>query len=169
LDEITSDLQPDAITLTLTRGNPIDATLKEVDLNRYREAARRVVEYRRSHLLTDHWVDRLVVAKEEETYRLVQEASGATGRISPCYGGELIGILSETGKVYLCETLDRSMGNVRDFDCDLGALWEASEAVEARRFQKELGCQCTYECAMSVNTLFNPRRALRIAKNSLSV
>ena len=37
---------------------------------------------------------------------------------------------------------------------------------EARSYQQELGCQCTYECAMSVNTLFNPRRAARILWNS---
>ena len=83
------------------------------------------------------------------------------------YAGVLIGILRETGEVYLFETLDQRMGNVRDFDCDFGELWKAAQARQARRYQKELGCQCTYECAMSVNTLFQPRRALRIAANSI--
>ena len=164
---VSETLQPDAITITLTRGDPIDPSLKEVDLDRYHRFAQRVIEYRRAHRMTNGWVDRLVVAKEEETYRLIRQASGAQHRVSPCFGGELIAILSETGEVYPCEILDQSMGNVRNFDCDLAQLWQAAEAAQARRYQKELGCQCTYECAMSVNTLFNPRRAARILKNAL--
>ncbi len=164
---VAEDLQPDAITITLTRGNPIDPSLKEVDLGRYKEFADQVIGYRTAHRLTNSWTDRLVIAKERETYRLIGEAAGATSRISPCYAGELIGILSEIGEVYVCETLDKSMGNVRDFDCDLARLWAANQAQEARRYQRELGCQCTYECAMSVNSLFNPRRAARVLWNSL--
>ncbi|HSR53234.1 MAG TPA: radical SAM protein [Acidobacteriota bacterium] len=164
---VDQELRPDAITITLTRGNPIDGSLKEVDLGRYRDFARRVIRYRRENRLTDSWMDRIVIAKEEETYRLIDEAAEAQTRISPCYGGELIGILSETGKVYVCETLDKEMGNVRDFDCDFADLWRSPQAEKARRYQKDLACQCTYECAMSVNTLFNPRRALRILYNAV--
>lgn len=161
------DLQPDAITITLVRGHPIDESLKSVNLNRYQEFSRKVVAYRRAHCLTDGWSDRLVIAKEEETYRLIGEAAQASSRISPCYAGELIGVLSETGEVNLCETLDRSMGNVRSFNCDLAALWKARAAQSARKYQKDLGCQCTYECAMSVNVAFQPRRAWRILRRSL--
>ncbi len=165
---VDEELRPDAITITLTRGNPIDSSLKEVDLEIYREFSQRVIRYRKAHRLTDSWTDRLVIAKEEETYRLIRQAAEAKRRISPCYGGELIAILSETGKVYLCETLDKEMGNVRDFDCDFARLWRSTGAEEGRRYQKKLGCQCTYECAMSVNTLFNPKRAMRILINSLA-
>lgn len=164
---VEEELQPDAVTITLVRGNPLDPRLKNVDLDLYHDFSRRVIAYRRAHRLTDGWTDRLVIAKEEETYRLIGEAAKATQRISPCYGGELIAVLSETGEVYPCETLDKSMGNVREFDCDLARLWNGRLAEEGRAYQKALGCQCTYECAMSVNTLFNPRRALRIFKRSL--
>lgn len=167
LDFLEKELRPDAVTITLARGEPIDGELKKVDLDRYRHFARRVVDYRRRHRLTDRGSDRLVIAKEEETYRLVSEAASASSRIAPCYAGELIGILSETGEVRLCETLDRSMGNVRDFDSDFAALWNSAGAREATRYQKRLGCQCTYECAMSVNTLFSPLRASRILLSSL--
>ena len=165
---VAEKLQPDAITITLTRGNPIDPSLKDVDLERYRSFSKKVIDYRRAHRLSNRLSDRLVISKEEETYRLISEAAGADHRVSPCYGGELIGILSETGEVFVCETLDKSMGNVREFDSDFAALWSSRVARQARDYQKELGCQCTYECAMSVNTLFNPRRAARILWNSLS-
>lgn len=164
---ITHDLKPDAITITLTRGNPMDASLKEVDLDTYRAFSEKVIAYRRKHRISQGLSDSIVIAKEEETYRLINEAAGETRRISPCYAGELIGILSETGEVYVCETLNRSMGNVRDFDSDFAALWQGEKARAARRYQRELNCQCTYECAMSVNTLFNPKRSLRIAANAL--
>ena len=164
---VEGELQPDAVTITLVRGKPLDPSLKAVDLKIYHDFSRRVIAYRKAHRLTDGWTDRLVIAKEEETYRLIGEAAVADHRISPCYGGELIAVLSETGEVYLCETLNKSMGNVRNFGCDFAQLWNAELAHAGRRYQKELGCQCTYECAMSVNTLFNPRRAFRILKNSL--
>jgi MoaA/NifB/PqqE/SkfB family radical SAM enzyme len=167
LELIENELVPDAVTLTLARGNPMDPSLIEVDLDLYRRFSQKILDYRRRNRLTDGWIDRLVIAKEAETYRLVGEAAAATKRISPCYGGELIGIVSEVGEVYLCETLDRSMGNLREFDCDFARLWASKKAAEARRYQKQLGCQCTYECAMSVNTLFNPRRALRIATEAV--
>ena len=164
---VEEDLEPDAITITLTRGDPIDSSLKNVDLMKYQVFAERVIRYRKAHRMSDGWKDRLIIAKEEETYRLIGQAASATSRIAPCYGGELVGVLSETGEVYVCETLEKSMGNVRDFDCDFGALWGAQQARKARSYQKELGCQCTYECAMSVNTLFNPRKAARIFWNAL--
>jgi len=167
LSFVEDELHPDAITVTLARGNPMDPSLKEVDLDVYRRVAERVVEYRRRNRLTDGWADRLVISKEEETYQLIGEAAQATKRINPCFGGELIGILSETGEVFPCEILDQSMGNVRDFNCDFAALWRAHAAAEARKYQKKLSCQCTYECAMSVNTLFTPRRALRIGTRSI--
>lgn len=160
---LTEELQPDAVTITLARGNPMDASLKKVDTKIYREFSEKVIRYRRSRSLTNDWTDHLVISKEEETYRLINQAADASTRVSPCYAGELIGILNETGEVYVCETLDKSMGNIRDFDCDFGQLWCGAQADGARRYQKDLRCQCTYECAMSVNTLFNPARALRIA------
>ena len=164
---VEEELQPDAVTITLVRGDPIDASLKEVDLELYGSFSRRVIRYRRAHRLTEGWTDRLVIAKEQETYRLIEEAARADQRVSPCYGGELIGILSETGEVHVCETLKKSMGNVRDFDYDFAKLWRGQQAEAGRRYQNDLGCQCTYECAMSINTLFNPKRALRIAAGAL--
>jgi MoaA/NifB/PqqE/SkfB family radical SAM enzyme len=161
-DYLERELQPDAVTVTLARGKPLDPSLMEVDPEIYRRFSRRALRYRREHRLRDGWMDRLVIAKEAGVYRLVSEAAGAERRVSPCYAGELIGVLSETGEVYLCETLDRRMGNIRDFGGDLAALWRSARAEAARRFQNELGCQCTYECAMSVNALFNPRRGMRI-------
>ncbi len=164
---VERELRPDAVTITLVRGNPLDPGLKSVDLNRYLEFSRKVIEYRKTNRLTGGWIDRLVIAKEDETYRLIAKAAGATERISSCYGGELIAVLSETGEVYPCETLDKSMGNVRSFGCDLAKLWRAEEAQAGRLYQKQLGCQCTYECAMSINTLFNPKKACKIVYRAI--
>ncbi len=61
---VEEELQPDAVTITLVRGNPLDPTLKNVDMQVYREFARKVVIYRKDHLRTRRWSDRLVVAKE---------------------------------------------------------------------------------------------------------
>lgn len=165
--EVTLNLEPDAVTVTLVRGEPIGEELTAVDLDLYERFTAEVIAHRQAHPLTDGWTDRLVIAKEEATYRLVREAAAATRRIVPCYAGELLAVLRETGEVYPCETLDKPMGNVREFGGNLAELWKSPAASEVRRYQRELGCQCTYECAMGQNALFTPSRALRLLGRSL--
>jgi MoaA/NifB/PqqE/SkfB family radical SAM enzyme len=164
---ITQELTPDAVTVTLVRGEPVGEELTTVDLDLYERFTTEVIAHRRERPLTDGWTDRLVIAKEEATYGLVREAAGAGRRIAPCYAGELLAVLRETGEVYPCETLDKPMGNVREFGGDLADLWISPAAREVRRYQRNLGCQCTYECAMGLTALFTPSRALRLFGRSL--
>jgi MoaA/NifB/PqqE/SkfB family radical SAM enzyme len=164
--EVTLDLEPDAVTVTLVRGEPLGEELTTVDLDLYERFTAEVIDHRREYPLTDGWTDRLVIAKEEAVYGLVRKAAAAGRRIAPRYAGELLAVLRETGEVYPCETLDRTMGNVREFGGDLAELWMSPTAREVRRYQRELGCQCTYECAMGINALFTPGRALRLLGRS---
>ena len=44
---VSEELQPDAITITLVRGNPIDPSLKAVEMQRYLSISEAVIKYRR--------------------------------------------------------------------------------------------------------------------------
>jgi len=83
--------------------------------------------------------------------------------LSPCYAGQLSGVISETGDVYPCEILDRKIGNIRDYGGDFASLWRSTAAWEAYAYQRRLQCSCTYECALSVNVLFNRRQLVPLA------
>jgi len=163
LDFVEQELKPDAISLTLVRGEPMEPGLRSVDPELYRRVAERVVAYRKLHPRRGATYERMVVSKEEAVYRLVYRTMKANRRLSPCYAGQLSGVVSETGDVYPCEILDRKMGNIRDYGGDFAALWRSPAAWEAFAFQRRLQCSCTYECALSVNVRFNRRQRIPLA------
>ncbi|GAB4244904.1 MAG: hypothetical protein Kow00109_20930 [Acidobacteriota bacterium] len=153
LDFVEDELVPDAVTITLARGEPLDPELVAVSPDRYRRIADRVVSYRLARLRGARVTDRLLVAKEEGVYRRVEETAREGRRVADCFAGLLSAVISETGEVFPCEVLDRSMGNIRDFGGDFAALWRSQQARSVYDYQQRLRCHCTYECAMSVNVL----------------
>ena len=45
-------------------------------------------------------------------------------------------------------------------------LFKSNDAKELRKFIKDTKCKCTYECAMSTNTLFNGNMFLKLIKQA---
>jgi MoaA/NifB/PqqE/SkfB family radical SAM enzyme len=95
-------------------------------------------------------------------------------------GGKLI-IMDEGGQVLPCELLevlrqrrelkefegDFSLGNIREHDYDIGKILRSAKAEKVRKFIRDDGCWCTFECAMINNFLLNPVNYLRVIKNAL--
>ncbi len=94
------------------------------------------------------------------------EKTFLTGKfISTCYAGEIFLVLEANGDVRACEVLPDVIGNVRDTDYDLGALWRSSRALALRTRIVQTECHCTYECAWSLNTLADPRYYPKLLSN----
>ena len=74
-----------------------------------------------------------------------------------CAAGALGGVIYSDGTVKPCEMLDQSLGNIRDFDYDLGALWNSSAADALRSWIQDTKCQCTQECFLSVSLMIQPQ------------
>jgi len=55
---------------------------------------------------------------------------------------------------------------IKDFDFNLKKLWFSKRSNEVRKKIKKNKCFCTYECAMTSNTLFNLRHLFHILTNS---
>jgi len=70
-----------------------------------------------------------------------------------CYAGSIDGVVYANGDVALCE-LTRPVGNLRDFDMDLEALWHSAEA-DAMREQIRT-CFCIHGCNLVTGLLFRP-------------
>ena len=81
----------------------------------------------------------------------------ASGFQSNCYAGRLIGVIYSNGVVYPCELLEKPLGNLRDFEMNLPALWASSRTREVTDWIWSSKCHCTHECFMAVNLLFNPK------------
>ncbi len=86
----------------------------------------------------------------------------------PCQSAALFGVINSKGDVYPCEILDKSMGNLRDYQYDLKRLWKDSAATEIRQFISKTKCNCEYDCALSVNILSNPKYLIKVTKGLVS-
>ena len=89
--------------------------------------------------------------------------------LTSCQAGRLAAVLHANGDVYPCELLDRKIGNIADFDYSFPRLWESKKAQESRRFIRDSGCFCTYECFWGVNFLVNPKFYPAILENYLKI
>ena len=61
----------------------------------------------------------------------------------------------EDGKVKPCEILNDSIGNIYDKKNSFINIVKSTEAKTLRNWIRDSKCRCTYECAMSTNTLFS--------------
>jgi MoaA/NifB/PqqE/SkfB family radical SAM enzyme len=84
-----------------------------------------------------------------------------------CAAGSLGGVIYSDGTVKACEMLDQPLGNLRDYDCDLAALWNSPAADEVRRWIQDTRCQCTQECFLSISLLIQPQHWPDIVKERL--
>lgn len=172
LKEIYLMTKPDNISINLVRGDPKQKVNLDLDLNLYREA----VKYRDSlfyeNKMSGHSKfkgNRLATAGRILLNELVYKTYKSNKYSTPCYAGNLSGVMYPEGDVYPCEILDEShkIGNIRDFDLDFKKLWLSDKAKKEVEFVRKTKCFCTHECFNIVNILFNPKyypRVLSISK-----
>lgn len=150
---------PCSHTISLVRGDLRQPGHLQLDIGKYERAAARLagrLRERASPLYRFRGA-RLKAAQDVLQRRLIRETWSARRRLVPCYAGRLNLVLGETGEVFACETLTRSLGNVRDYGYDLRRLLRAPRATEAQRAIDAGACHCTHECNFITNILFNPR------------
>lgn len=86
---------------------------------------------------------------------------------SPCPAGAMFGVIAHDGTVYPCEVLDRPLGNLRDYGMNFLELWKNHASAEARKFIRDTNCNCTYECALAINIISNPKFLPELALDAL--
>lgn len=87
-----------------------------------------------------------------------------TGRLNiPCLAGQRLIVITPDGEVYPCEGLNRSMGNLREWDYRIEPILASKKAKEIQKFIRDKGCSCTWECAIHASLVFNPKHYPKIA------
>ena len=171
LKEIHSSVKPDNISINLVRGDPKEKVNLDLDLKLYREA----VKYRDSLFyekkMTGHkrFVgNKFATAARIMLNKLVNKTFEENKYSTPCYAGNLSGVMYSEGDTYPCEILDAShkIGNIRDFNLDFKKLWLSNKAKKEINFIKKTKCFCTHECFNMVNILFNPKFYPEIIKKT---
>ena len=156
--------------VNITRGRPRDRTAVDVDVLNYRRA-HQIIEERirtgryRGH--SGHFLASWLSAKNATRRKAIRKIFEGRERGGGCAAGSLAGAIFNDGEVRPCEMLDRSLGNLRDFDFDLGRLWGSREARRVRAWIQDTRCQCTQECFLSVSLLIQPRHWPDIVRERL--
>ena len=171
IKEIYSLVEPDNISINLVRGDPRQKVNLNLDLNLYREAVKIRDDLFYQKKMSGHARfkgNKLATAGRVMLNELVNKTHEENKYITPCYAGNLSGVMYPEGDVYPCEILDKThkIGNIRDFDLDFRKLWLSQKAKEEVKFIRKTKCFCTHECFNIVNILFNPKFYPQIIKKS---
>lgn len=75
--------------------------------------------------------------------------------ISRCTAGRKITVITETGKVRLCEFRQEVLGDLRKSNYDLKLILRNSKSILNKMNKQK--CSCTWECAISTNIVSNPK------------
>jgi MoaA/NifB/PqqE/SkfB family radical SAM enzyme len=77
----------------------------------------------------------------------------------PCTAGETAAVIDYNGDVRICE-LRQPIGNLRDYDCDFGRLWNShTRAAEVAQMRQD-HCDCTHICFIDDSATYSPKVAL---------
>ncbi len=164
--------KPDNISINLVRGDPKERVNLNLDMKLYKEA----VDYRNSLFyskkISGHSEfngSNLVTAGRIVLNEMVQEIFETNKYQTPCYSGNLSGVMYPEGQVYPCEILDKNhkIGNIRDFDLDFKKLWLSQKAKDEVDYIRKSKCFCTHECFNTVNIHFNPKFYPKVIKKTL--
>jgi len=171
IKEIYSLAEPDNISINLVRGDPKQKVNLNLDLNLYRESVKIRDDLFYQKKMSGHARfkgNKLATAGRIMLNELVNKTFEENKYITPCYAGNLSGVMYPEGDVYPCEILDKThkIGNIRDFDLDFKKLWLSQKAKEEVKFIRKTKCFCTHECFNTVNILFNPKFYPQIIEKS---
>lgn len=155
----------------IIRGDPVNPTQRHVPHDAlaelYREYERvQAIYVERSHerrgrgpvtasLWRTFYLGRLAI------YNDIQRSNYTHGQRwpMPCTAGETAAVIDYHGDVRICE-LRQPIGNLRDYDCDFGRLWNASgRTAEVQQMRRDQ-CDCTHICFIDDSATYSPQVAL---------
>jgi MoaA/NifB/PqqE/SkfB family radical SAM enzyme len=146
--------------VNIARGKPRDPTAIDVDVEKYWQA-HELIEGRirdgRYHGHTGHFTASWLSAKNATRRKVIKDIVEGREPGGGCAAGALGGVIFNDGQVGACEMLERTIGNIRDYDYDLPRLWNSPDAIALRDWIQDTKCQCTQECFLSMSLLIQPR------------
>lgn len=161
ISDIVETIHPDGEwCINIIRGNPIDSELNNVLPENYSKAgeiiSRRIKEgsYKGySGHSTAKWLTAKNIVRRKIIYKILENKYKGGG----CSAGSLGGVIYPDGSVYACELLNKSFGNIKDYNYNLPLLWNSKKADTIRNWIQDSKCICTQECNLSANFLIQPQ------------
>lgn len=148
----------------LLRGNAPHPGLAPPSPDQYERLLDRLLEYWKKFPFYRGPFRRLIRAAKIDARRM--ELDVLRGKSFRCRAGDVVGYVSPEGKVYFCEDLKDSVGDLRESNYDFRKIWRGEKAEQLRRRIRETKCSCTHSCFVGSSIIFDYKRYLpgRIAK-----
>ena len=166
-DYIDSNIPCDSFGFLIVRGNPMDKRALEVKPEEVKKLADYLQMKRKSKIRNTPLYSKFFLAVGNVVENNVLKTILEKKEILPCLAGRRMIVISDTGEVMPCELmdgvlpknleLDPVLGNLRDYDYNIKKIMELPNTKNLLQFIKTSKCYCSFECAMAVNTAFNPR------------
>lgn len=166
IDELVRDFNPSAISINLFRHHSLEhPPLSTKLLDGYKAAVDSYSKYLRAGALKHYgfFGGRVLLFKEILQKQLIYRVAKFNEFVTPCTAGTLSYVIMEDGRLTPCEILPDTIGNVTGAQ-SFREMVTGPGAQKLRTWISETNCKCTYECAMSTNTLFSwpmSRRMIR--------
>lgn len=101
--------------------------------------------------------------RQQEKIRLSLKMMKEKKSQLPCFAGRLDAVLYSNGDLALCE-LTKPVGNLKDYEYDMAALWKSETAENMRKHIRR--CFCIHGCNLATSMMFNPSLVKSYFKNS---
>lgn len=160
IDEISDIFQPNQISVNLVRDmEDINAPVSIPVLDAYKHAIERYEWLIQHKTLTafSYLGGAVVRAKESIQKDLIYRVMRFNEFVTPCTAGALTYVIWEDGRVNACEMLPDTTGNILGDkpENNFRNIVQSDAAKTLRTRIVAEKCKCSYECAMTINTLFS--------------
>tara|TARA_Y100000310_G_C20700067_1_gene828940 strand:+ start:1166 stop:2197 length:1032 start_codon:yes stop_codon:yes gene_type:complete len=145
---LKDNLNPDLMNFPIVRGNPQDASIKDIQINIYERLMK---------VLNKNLEGGLIKSAKQIMTELNIGIVKKNKYITPCYAGSINAVIYANGDTYPCEILNSKMGNLRDHNYNFKELWFSNKSKEIRSGIKKTKCFCTHGCNMLPNIIFNQK------------
>ncbi|MBD1142795.1 glycosyltransferase [Pelagibacterales bacterium SAG-MED35] len=154
------------ISINIVRHENLDHPPLPVEtVEKYKLAVERYEEYLKNDKMKSFtfFGSKLMRLKEALQKDLIYDVARNNKFVTPCTAGDLSYVIWEDGRVNACEVLHDTIGNITDENTDK-SFFQSKKAKDLRKKIKDTKCKCTYECAMTTNTLFSWNMTKKLAK-----
>ncbi len=155
IDFVANNLDVDNHSIMFVRGNPREKAAKNVSVEKYCEIRKYASSIRRKK--ENRPFSQIFRAMYETAMENIEQTARTGKCVIPCRAAikHLISI-DEKGNVFPCELLPKmKIGNLRDCDFDIKKMLLSEKAKKTRKWIMENKCNCTWECAMNANLLYD--------------
>ena len=163
VDYVEKELDANNHFLSLVRGTPRESVAKEISLEKYDQAFKKILLSRRK---SEDRPFSVVFRTIQDLARKNNFMMLKTGKpVTRCSAIKKLAVISEIGDVFACELTWKKLGSLRNVDYNIGNVIRSKETKQAYKTIEENRCFCTWECVNTLNIIYSPKMILKFSKD----